>query len=89
MTTAVKSADRAAHDWAVEAVTQESSLGVEVIGTNFAGPGQNLVQVQVCATALVTFPAAGLLYMHMLADACDCIASEGMGADMQMSRGDT
>lgn len=87
MTTAVKSADRAAHDWAVEAVTQESSLGVEVIGTNFAGPGQNLVQVQVCATALVTFRAAGLLYM--LADACDCIASEGMGADMQMSRGDT
>ena len=31
-------ADRAAHGWAVEAVTQESSLGVELIGTNFAGP---------------------------------------------------
>ena len=46
-------ADRAAHGWAVEAVTQESSLGVELIGTNFAGPGQNLVQVQYVALPLL------------------------------------
>lgn len=55
--------DRAAHDWAVEAVTRESSLGVEVIATNFAEAGQNLVQVQVCAPALVTCATPGLLYM--------------------------
>ena len=75
-------ADRAAHDWAVEAMTQESSLGVEVIGTNFAGPGQNLVQVQVCATAFITWFSAGLLYV--LADACDCTALEGRGPDLQI-----
>lgn len=50
MVTRVVPSDRAAHDWAVEAMVKDPSLGVEVIATS-AAPGQHLVQVQVWGTA--------------------------------------
>ena len=46
-------ADRAAHNWAVEALAQESSLGVEIFAVSEA-PGEHVVWVQVWAIALCT-----------------------------------
>lgn len=67
--------DRAAHGWAVKAMTQEATLGVEILAYS-AAPGNHTVQLQVQShcTSLDNFFFHFLLHHFcvLLRNACNC-----------------